>query len=146
VAGYSPKSLAQKLGIKEGAKAFLVLAPDNFEKTLGPQPGVSFFRADTVAKARNKTLAKAGPFGFIHCFCRTEDELRSVFPLLKENLAYDGMLWISWEKKRPGFAPKLGENQVRDTGLKTGLVDVKVCAVDETWSGLKFVFRLKDRV
>jgi hypothetical protein len=145
VAGYSPKSLAQKLGIREGVKALLVLAPPDFEKTLGAQPGVSFFRADTPAKVRSKALVKAAPFAFIHCFCRSDVELRDLFPLLKQRLAFDGMLWISWEKKRPGFLPTLGENRVREIGLGAGLVDVKVCAVDGIRSGLKFVFRLKDR-
>jgi hypothetical protein len=145
VAGYSPKSLAQKLGIQEGVKALLVQAPPEFEETLGARPGVSFFRADTLARARSKALAKAAPFGFIHCFCRTDEDLRAWFPLVKALLAFDGMIWISWEKKRPGFMPNLGENRVREIGLEIGLVDVKVCAVDETWSGLKFVYRLKDR-
>ena len=158
MAGYSERSLVQKLGIKEGHRVLLILAPSEYGKTLGPLPGVFSFQAATVAQAKAKSLAKSAPFDFIHCFCKEEAELEALFPVMKNLVAKDGMVWVSWLKKTKGPAAKgaktapekpaanpLGENRVRELGLAAGLVDVKVCAVDESWSGLKFMFRLKDR-
>jgi hypothetical protein len=165
MAGYSPRGLVEKLGIKEGRKVLFIQAPGDYGKTLGPLPEVAS-RSATAAQAASRALAKSAPFDFIQCFCREEAELRSLFPILKGLLAPDGMVWISWPKKTKGVpkdqtatktagtskaagaarsALPLGENHVREIGLAAGLVDVKVCAVDETWSGLKFMFRLRDR-
>ncbi len=164
MAGYSPRSLADKLGIKEGHKALLVLVPPHYEKTLGPLPGVFPVYVVSLAQARAKSLGKRAPFNFIQCFCGSESELEMLFPVLKGLLAADGMLWVCWRKKtkgplranavkgagaktagEPAGTFSLGENQVRELGLSSGLVDVKVCAVDDTWSGLKFMFRRRDR-
>lgn len=82
---------------------------------------------------------------FIHFFTRSRLQLESEFPKLKGMLSRSGMLWISWPKSSSGLETDLSENIVRRAGLDSGLVDVKIVAVDETWSGLKFVFRLKDR-
>jgi hypothetical protein len=82
---------------------------------------------------------------FIHAFFRSADALAGAFPRLKKSLAKDGALWISWPKKSSPLAGDLDEGGVRSIGLENGLVDVKVCAVDDDWSGLKFVYRLKDR-
>jgi hypothetical protein len=100
-------------------------------------------------------LQKAGEFqvarkltsnlDFVHLFSTSRRDLAGAFPKLKKALKSDGMAWISWPKKSSGVNTDLDENIVRALGLKSGLVDVKVCAVDEVWSGLKFVFRLKDR-
>ena len=149
MAGYSPKSLAQKLGIKEGHKALLIQPPDDFEENLGPLPGVFLFRAATPAEADAKALAAKAPFDFIHVFCRGEEELSAAWPRILALLAINGMLWVSWPKGKSAKASDklkpFNETRVREMGLAGGLVDVKVCAVDETWSGLKFMFRLKDR-
>ena len=87
----------------------------------------------------------AGDLDFVHLFTDGRSTLAKEMPKLRDSLKPNGTLWISWPKKSSGVRTDLDENIVRDIGLKAGLVDVKVCAVDETWSGLKFVFRLKDR-
>jgi hypothetical protein len=134
MAGYSKRSLMDKVGIKEGLRVAILDEPRNYAATLGKlPPGV---------KASSKLQ---GTQGFIHFFTRSSSELEQKLPTLKSGLAQDGMLWISWPKRSSGLDTDLSENIIRDCGLKNGLVDVKVCAIDETWSGLKFVFRLRDR-
>ena len=133
-AGYSKRPLVQKLGIKSGSKIIILNAPPDYDQTLGPLP-------DGVTLA--KTLDD--PLDFIHFFTKSNIELESRFNDLKQALAYDGMLWISWPKKASKVETDLDENIIRDTGLAKGLVDVKVAAVDAVWSGLKFVYRLEDR-
>jgi len=133
-AGYSKKSLVEKLGIKDGFTISIIGAPENYGATLGTLPsGVK----------QGKKLK--GPFDFLHFFCSKRSRLEDDFPTLKETLSPNGMLWVSWPKASSGVPTDLNENVIREIGLRNGLVDVKVCAVDETWSGLKFVFRLKDR-
>ncbi len=87
----------------------------------------------------------AGACDFIQFFTREKSVLETAFPKLRKRLAANGSLWISWPKGAAKIETDLNENVVREIGLKNGLVDVKVCAVDDVWSGLKFVFRLKDR-
>jgi hypothetical protein len=82
---------------------------------------------------------------FIHAFVTKKRELETSLPGLAKKLATDGSLWVSWPKRSSEAETELNENSVRDVGLKNGLVDVKVVAIDETWSGLKFVYRLRDR-
>jgi hypothetical protein len=89
--------------------------------------------------------ASDGPLDFVQFFTKERAELEAEFPALKQAIASNGSLWISWPKKASKVATDLNENIVREVGLAHGLVDVKVCAVDEIWSGLKFVFRVKDR-
>ncbi len=133
-AGYSKRSLADKLGIKSGVKVAILNEPSNYDKTLGILPdGV------TLRKSLTSSL------DFIQFFTVEKAELENHFPKLKRALVNDGVLWISWPKGTSKKRTDLNENIVREVGLKHGMVDVKVCAVDETWSGLKFVFRLKDR-
>ncbi len=86
-----------------------------------------------------------GKLDFVQLFATKRKELAKKFADAKEHLAADGMIWISWPKKSSGVKTDLDENAIREIGLAIGLVDVKVCAVDGTWSGLKFVYRLKDR-
>jgi hypothetical protein len=86
-----------------------------------------------------------GTLDFAMLFVRAESELRKGFPRLRDRLESNGMLWVAWPKKASGVETDLSEGIVRSFGLEAGLVDVKVCAVDHTWSGLKFVRRLKDR-
>lgn len=131
-AGYSGTPLEKKLGIKEGSVMILINAPGNYLRTSLP--------IGTEVKSR-----LAGTFDFIQFFAENTSELKSNFSNLKKHLKPDGALWISWPKKASKIETDLDENKIRKTGLNCGLVDVKVCAVDEKWSGLKFVFRLKDR-
>ena len=133
-AGYSKKSLVDKLGIKDGWRAYFSNAPDNYSKTIGALP--------PGARQLHKL---EGGLEFIQHFTHSKSELQKTFPKLKKSLSEQGMLWISWPKGASRIPTDLNENVVREIGLKNGLVDVKVCAVDEVWSGLKFVYRLEDR-
>ena len=123
-AGYSGTPLLQKLGIKAGMKIYLVGAPPDY-------PVVETGTA---------------PYDFIHFFTKERKDLLKRFPEMKKKLSHMGMLWISWPKGASKVLTDLNDNVVREIGLANGLVDVKVCAVDDVWSGLKFVYRLKDRV
>jgi hypothetical protein len=144
MAGYSGTPLPKKLGIKPGARIGLCQAPEDFAETLGELPaGVT-----TGAISRG-----AGQFDVILCFARSSKQLARDLPVLPARLAPAGGLWLAWPKKsasksasKPaGFATDLTEAEVRGRGLATGLVDNKVCAIDATWSGLRFVVRLADR-
>ena len=133
-AGYSPRPLVDKLGIKPNTRIAIMGAPRGYRATLGALPeGV----------ALSTTLR--GTLPFIHFFTKQRAALESRFPMLKRALTTDGALWVSWPKQSSGVATDLTENDVRDVALTNGLVDVKVCAVDEVWSGLKLVRRVKDR-
>ena len=134
MAGYSGTPLAKKLGIKEGSRVALVNAPKDFHSELGDLPnGVKFFKPST------KSLDLILFFGL------SERVLARDFAKLADRLTANGMIWIAWPKKSSGVTTDLSEERVRRIGLDAGLVDVKICAVDETWSGLKFVYRLRDR-
>ena len=133
-AGYSGTPLPQKLGFKPGTRYLLVGAPDGYARTLGQLP------ADAVA-----CRPRDGDLDLIQFFTLSAKALTSHFAPLAAKLRPTGALWISWPKKSSGVATDITETDVRRIGLAAGLVDVKVCAVDETWSGLKFVRRLKDR-
>jgi hypothetical protein len=133
-AGYSGKSLIDKLGIKPGMRIAIVGAPRDYRSTLGTlPPGVR-----VLAVPR-------GTLPLIHFFATKRSRLEQRFPALKRGVAQDGALWVSWPKKSSGVATDLTEDVVRAVALAGGLVDVKVCAVDEVWSGLKLVRRLQDR-
>jgi hypothetical protein len=132
MAGYSKTPLIQKLGIKPGMRVALLHMPDSVLRELGPLPvGITMLKEP------------AAESDYIHLFAEKESDLRETMPRLKEALNKNGLLWISWRKGRVNT--DLSENVVRELALKNGLVDVKVCAIDETWSGLKLVYRLKDR-
>src|ERR1041384_179384 len=133
-AGYSRRSLVDKLGIKPPTRIALLQAPRGYRTTLGALP-------DGVKVA---TSAR-GSFPFIQYFVTRRSELERRFATLKRGLEMDGSLWISWPKGQSGVRTDINENVVRDIALANGLVDVKVCAVDDVWSGLKLVRRLKDR-
>jgi hypothetical protein len=134
MAGYSGTPLAKKLGIKEGHRVALVSAPDRFVGELEGLPENVIFDA----RARK-------PTDVIVLFVRSSAELKSTFQKHAAKLRQTGMLWVSWPKKASGVATDLTENIVRQVGLEAGLVDVKICAVNDVWSGLKFVIRVKDR-
>jgi hypothetical protein len=134
MAGYSGTPLIKKLGIKPGSNIVFVNAPSGYAQELD-------LPTDVTINSRS-----AKPIDFAQLFVKREKELLTKFPEYARRLQPSGMLWVSWPKKTSGVPTDLTENIVRDIGLNGGLVDVKVCAVDEVWSGLKFVFRLKDRV
>jgi len=134
MAGYSGTPLVKKLGIKENFQVALIDAPENFVDQLEPLPA----NIKIVDRAQRS-------MDLILFFTKSASMLEKKFLKLAQSLKPDGMLWISWPKKTSGVVTDLTENIVRDIGLHAGLVDVKVCAVDEVWSGLKFVYRLKDR-
>lgn len=129
---YSGTPLPKKLGIK-----------DQFRVALLDLPGD--VKAELKSALASCHTANGGPLDFAMICVKTEEELKKQFPRLARQLAPAGMLWVSWPKKASGMASDLDENEVRRIGLKAGLVDVKVCAVSEIWSGLKFVIRVKDR-
>lgn len=131
---YSSRSLSEKLGLKADTTVVFLNMPAQILKTLKPFP------SNMRIKQR-----LTGTVEYIHFFITTEVELRRWFPTLCQHLAKNGLLWISWPKKSAKMVTDLDENMIRDIGLTHGVVDVKVVAIDETWSGLKFVYRLKDR-
>jgi hypothetical protein len=128
MAGYSGKSVVQKLGIKPGFRIFVDGAPASYDEVVGPLP------ADTTISPRLKAT-----LDMVHLFAMQAASLRKKLPACREAIAPDGMVWVSWPKKSSGVATDVTENVVRDTALSLGLVDVKVCAIDDTWSGLKLV-------
>lgn len=135
MAGYSGTPLIKKLGVKPGHKLIVVSAPQEYESWLGPLP----------QDATEVSLRTKSGIHFIHLFVKDRKSLSRDFVKLKSRMAKDGMMWISWPKQSSGMKTDLDGNQVREYGLKNGLVDVKVCAVSDTWSGLKFVYRVADR-
>jgi len=132
--GYSGTPLAKKLGIKENFRVKLVHAPgyylDLFED----------FPSDVkIIKSEKDKI------DFIHYFCKKSEALIKDIPSLKKELQPNGMIWVSWCKKSAGIPTDVTEDVIRAVALKNGLVDIKVCAVDEVWSGLKLVIPVKDR-
>jgi hypothetical protein len=136
MAGYSGTLLVQKLGIKAAQRVALLNAPPGFADTLAPLPGDVSLHSDLRGRA---------PFDLLLFFTHERSELARSFPRLADRLTPAGGLWIAWPKKASGVPTDLTENEVRAVGLAVGLVDNKVCAIDDTWSGLRFVFRLVDR-
>lgn len=134
LAGYSERPLAQKLGIKAGARIVVIDPPANYRKLLG-------------GSGRNMQFAhRAGAdLSFIHYFATRRSELEKQLALLRQKLADTGTLWVSWPKKSAGVATDVTEDVIRAVALPLGFVDIKVCAVDETWSGLKLMIRLENR-
>jgi hypothetical protein len=132
--GYSGTPLPNKLGIKPGARICLLDAP----------PEVLAELSAALAGCEDMGDAKI-PLDFAMLFTKSKAKLAKEFKRVCKLLAPAGMLWVSWPKKSSGVATDLDGNTVREIGLAAGLVDVKVCAVTEVWSGLKFVRRVKDR-
>ena len=132
MAGYSGTPLPKKLGIKDGFRVALVEMPEDVRAEL----------KDALAACK---VVREGPLDFAMVFVKTQAELKQKFSKLARQLATAGMLWVCWPKKSSGVATDLNENDVRKIGLDAGLVDVKVCAVNDVWSGLKFAIRVKDR-
>ena len=134
MAGYSGTPLVKKLGFKEGFRVALVNPPKSFKNELEPLPeNVKFLST------------QAEQVDLVVLFVDSQQKLSREFPIFASKLKENGMLWIAWPKKASGVPTDLTDNSVRHIGLDAGLVDVKVCAVNEVWSGLKFVYRLRDR-
>ena len=134
-AGYSGTPLWKKLGLREGLTVLTINAPRGYRKLLRGLPrGVAF-----VADAEP-------PVSFVHLFTSLAAELASRLSSLRRDLAADGVIWVSWPKKASGALTDITEDTIREVALTMGLVDVKVCAVDATWSGLKLVIRKSNRV
>ena len=130
-AGYSGTPLPEKLGFKPGHR-------------------VDFHHMPAEVRAELKSALAVctdgeGELDLAIAFVKSHSELRKLFPVYTKRLQPAGILWISWPKKASGRPTDLTEDVVRRVGLECGLVDVKVCAIDDTWSGLKFVIRVKDR-
>jgi hypothetical protein len=135
MAGYSGTPLSKKLGIREDADVVLVGAPDGFELDMAPLPaGVTVRRR---LGGRNLDV--------VLLFVTARADLERRFPTAARSLQPAGGLWVAWPKRSSGQPTDLSENVVRDIGLAAGLVDNKVCAIDDVWSGLRFVIRLVDR-
>jgi hypothetical protein len=130
MAGYSATPLAKKLGIKEGSRVFLVAAPQSYAACVAPlPPGVKFMRR------------MDGETDIVHLFASQRKKLCEALNAALARLKPDGVIWVSWPKKASGMATDITEDTIRDVALPLGLVDIKVCAVDDVWSGLKLVIR-----
>jgi hypothetical protein len=134
MAGYSGTPLAQKLGIKPGARVVVINAPADYQKLLGPSASEVQFTTRVGTDA-----------DFIHLFTKRRAELETQLGRFRPKLADTGMLWVSWPKKSAGVATDITEDVIRTVALPLGFVDTKVCAVDETWSGLKLMIRRTNR-
>lgn len=132
--GYSGTPLAKKLGIKSGFHISLINTPEYYLQLFTDLPAELYFEDN---KAKNIDL--------IHFFTKSRDEYETLLPGLKKRIKPNGIIWISWPKKASKVPTDITEDIIRNFALKTGLVDIKVCAVDDTWSGLKLVIPVKDR-
>lgn len=131
MAGYSGTPLAKKLGIKEGATVFTVGAPREYRDWLSPLPvDVSF-----------PSKPRSGQSDIVHLFVESLEKLERELPRARQAIKPDGAIWVSWHKKSAKIPTDVTEDEIRRRALATDLVDVKVCAVSETWSGLKLVVR-----
>jgi hypothetical protein len=134
-AGYSGTPIAKKLGIKSGFKVSLINAPEYYLTLFSDLPPDLYFD-----KASNTGI------DFVHLFIKNRDEYEKILPELKNHIKPDGMIWVSWPKKASKITTDVTEDIIRNLALQTGLVDIKVCAVDDVWSGLKLVIPVKDRI
>jgi hypothetical protein len=134
MAGYSGTPLPQKLGIKEGMIVVAINPPENYRKLLGEIPsGVNF------------ATRPVGNTKFVHLFATRRSELAQELSILRRKIAEDAAVWVSWPKKSSGVATDVTEDVIRAVALPLGFVDIKVCAVDEIWSGLKLMIRRENR-
>lgn len=136
MAGYSGTPLPRKLGLKPNARFGVFNAPAHFAELLGELPSGVVLR---------DAARGTSPLDVIVCFVSSFGELQRVLPRARKRLDPSGGLWLCWPKKTSGIKTDVSENAVRDLGLASSLVDNKVCAIDEVWSGLRLVVRLRDR-
>jgi hypothetical protein len=134
MAGYSGTPLPQKLGIKPGLAVVIINAPTNYRRLLGTIP------EDVTFSGRLKPDSS-----FVHIFIKKRSELANRLSVLREKIADTGTVWVSWPKRSSGVSTDATEDVVRAVALPLGFVDVKVCAIDETWSGLKLMVRRTNR-
>lgn len=132
--GYSGTPLAKKLGIKDGFKVRLINQPEYYFDLFTDMPEEVTFLDDKKTKKN-----------FIHFFTKSAKELEKNIVALRSEIEPDGMIWVSWPKKASKIDTDVTEDMIRHLALSNGLVDIKVCAVDEVWSGLKLVIPVKDR-
>jgi len=137
-AGYSGTPLVKKLGIKPGDTVALVNEPLAFPRELVGLPA----KVELVGADDNP---KPGTLNVVILFLRSQADLKKLLPAMKTKIQQQGMIWTAWPKKASKLKTDLDENIIRDKGLSIGLVDIKVCAVNDIWSGLKFVIPVKDR-
>ena len=130
MAGYSGTPLAKKLGFKEGHRVRIKNAPANYLELVSPRPANA-----RISKSLRKNI------DILHFFTTSATELETQLPKLMTAINQNGMIWISWPKKSSGVPSSVTEDTIRNVALPLGLVDIKVCAVDEIWSGLKLVIR-----
>jgi hypothetical protein len=133
MAGYSGTPLANKLGLKPGLRVLFMNEPKGFSQSL----------ASDVPDLRN--WEKGDSWDYVHLFVETRAELKMFLPRMQRRIAQDGMIWVSWPKKASKVPTNVTEDVIREIALPLGLVDIKVCAIDETWSGLKLVIRKENR-
>ena len=131
MAGYSVTPFLKKLGIKPDDKVLFINEPASIYKELGD--------------IKSQPVKSGGKYDYVHFFTNNKQDLELFFKEASKFLDKEGMLWVSWPKKSSKATTDINENIIREAGLAAGLVDVKVAAIDNVWSGLKFVFRLKDR-
>jgi ribosomal protein L22 len=134
MAGYSGTPLSKKLGIKSGQRIYLKNPPSNYDRLIAPIP-------DNV----NILSRVSNDLDLIHFFTRNRNELRANIKMYMSKIKKDGMIWVSWPKKSSKIVTDITEDAIRQAALPLGLVDIKVCAVDDTWSGIKLVIRKKNR-
>ena len=134
-AGYSGTPLYKKLGFKEGQTIWIKNAPSHYKQLLEGMPEDISLHQEPIDKK----------YPVIHWFLQRREELTAQWDAVKAKLEVNGSLWISWPKGSSKLEKDLNENDIREIGLLGGLVDVKVCAVDFDWSGLKFMYRTRDR-
>jgi hypothetical protein len=134
MAGYSGTPLPQKLGIKPGLTVVTINAPANYRRLLGQIPdGVTF-----------SERLKSGS-SFVHLFTSRRSEMQKKMSILRDKISDNGAIWVSWPKKSSGISTDVTEDVIREIALPLGFVDIKVCAVDDIWSGLKLMIRRENR-
>src|SRR6185369_1105272 len=143
-AGYSGKPLSKKLGIAPGMIVLTIGAPDNYSDLVKPLPD-DVLIIDASSRGAVKSKSSSGPADFVHLFTNSRDDLFRLLAKFKSLIKQDGTIWVSWYKKAAKLPTEITEDTVREAALPLGLVDVKVCAVDEKWSGLKLVIRKDNR-
>lgn len=134
MAGYSSTPLVKKLGIKPGYKIYVRNCPVDYVKLIGSLPE----QCKLMKRATNN-------LDMVHVFCLSVSELTQSLTTAKKAIKKDGMIWVSWPKKSSAIISEVTENVIRQVCLPMDLVDIKVCAIDETWSGLKLVIRKSSR-
>lgn len=145
-AGYSGTPLPRKLGIRDGARVATIGAPAHFRDLLEPLPdGVEIDAAEDRESRMEDQGAAGGDYDVVVAFMADRETLDGRIEEARWLLAIDGGLWVAWPKKSSALHRDLARERVREVGLEAGLVDNKVCAIDEDWSGLRFVYRVKDR-